>query len=375
MQRLVVRHPRVDPPAIWELCILPIMRYRRLTYVIVGTALLVTAAYCLLTPNRYSATATILPSGKPDQVAQLSQLAAGTLADVGLGSFIQAQENSSALYPRILSSRLIGERMLQRTFVFHDGDHAVRTTLQDLLAAPNTDIGLRQLSKMVEINLDRTTGFITLTATSKYPELSAGMANAYLDELNNYNINYRQSKARDNERFVTGRLREVKQELLDAEDSLRLLQQQNLNYLSAVDPTLRTELARLERDVKVKEAVFLSLSEKSELAKLEAVKDVPVIQILDRGDVPDIKSAPRRSIYLLGALFGSIFVSVILSLWLDYAERRRLKSRLTAAASTADFRLTRTESAILERAGRLFGVAPIASHPRKNVETVGVDDD
>jgi uncharacterized protein involved in exopolysaccharide biosynthesis len=357
VQRIVIRNGRSDTKSLfWAQVLLPVLRYRRLTYILVATTMTVTLIYCLLAPNQYTATATILPSGKPDQLAQLSQLAAGSLADVGIGSMIQSQESSSALYPRILSSRLIGEKILGRTFLFHDRDRTANITLGDYIGAPNSDIALLELAQMVRIGLDRSTGFITLAVTTPHAELSSAIARAYLEELNNYNVNYRQSKARDNERFVTERLQQVRAELQCAEDSLRLLQQQNLNYMSAVDPTLRTELARLERDVKVKETVFLTLSEKAELARLEAVKDVPVVQVLDRGDPPQVKSAPHRSVYLVGALVGSCFISLIVSLWLDFANRRRLRTQLANVVSSPDLSFSRTETAVMGHAARLLGM-------------------
>jgi uncharacterized protein involved in exopolysaccharide biosynthesis len=316
----------------------------------------------VIIPNQYTATATILPSGKPDQLAQLGQLAAGTLGDVGLGSVIQAQENSSALYPKILSSRLIGEKVLQRDYTFDKSGEVATMTLQDYIGSSNPDIALRKLAEMVSIGFDRTTGFITLSVTTTYPELSATVASAYLDELNNYNINYRQSKARDNERFIALRLHQVRQELQDAEDSLRSLQQQNLNYMSAVDPTLRADLSRLERDVKVKEAVFLTLSEKYELAKLEAVKDVPVVQVLDHGEAPTVKSTPHRSVYLLGAFLGSLFAAIIACLWLDFAGKRRFRAQLQDAVAASDLKMNRLETVLFKRAIRLVETTEQPGH-------------
>ncbi len=364
MQRLVVRNTQKRSDSTFRgSLVMPLIRHRRLIYAIVGTALLITSVYCVLVSNRYTAIATILPSGKPDQFAQLGQLAAGTLADVGLGSVMQASENSSALYPKILSSRLIGEKILQRSYTYTKDNEPTTTTLQQYVGSSNTDIALLRLAKMVRVGCDRTTGLITLSVTTPYPELSAAVAGAFLEELNDYNINYRQSKARDNERFVALRLQQVKQELQDAEDSLRSLQQQNLNYLSATDPTLRADLLRLERDVKVKEAVFLTLSEKYELAKLEAVKDVPVVQVLDRGEAPNLKSGPRRSIYLLGAFFGSLFVAAVSCLWIDLAGKRRYQAQLRNAVASPDLKLNRVEAALFRRVEKLVGAAESSAHP------------
>ena len=373
MQRLVMRQSKsktVSP--FWGLFVLPVLRRRRLIYYVVGVSLLLTLVYCMVTPNQYTSTSTILPSGKPDQLAQLGQLAAGTLADVGLGSVIQAQENSSALYPKILTSRLISENVLRRNYEVGSGDKAKSMTLLEYIGSRNLDVALRKLANRVNIGFDRTTGFITLSVTTEYPKLSAAVAHAYLDELNNYNVNYRQSKARDNERFVAARLDEVKRELQAAEDSLRMLQQQNLNYMSAIDPGLRADLNRLERDVKVKEAVFLSLSEKYELARLEAVKDVPVVQVLDRGSAPTVKTSPRRSIYLFGAFIGSLFAGVVLCLWFDVSAKRSLRSQLKNAVIDSGAPMNRVETAVLRHAGRL---ADLIERPsRAEIERTTIND-
>ena len=354
MQRFVAKKTVDDISSpFWRTVVFPVLRYRKMIYLIVATSVVVTVAYCLIIPNKYTSTATILPSGHPDQLTQLSQIATGSLGDLGIGSMIQAPENSSVLYPKVLSSRLISEKVLGTEFTYRSGTLTITETLDDYIGARNRDLALRELSSMVDISLDRSTGVVTLAVTTEHPELSADIVHAYLEELNVYNVSYRQSKARDNELFIASRLEQVKTELTNAEDSLRAFQEENLNYLISSDPTLRSDLSRLQREVSAKEALYLSLTEKYELAKLEAAKDIPVVQVLDRGSVPAIKTSPHRSVYVLGALIGSFFAAIMLALALDIAKKRQVRGNLESLIGSSEVRPNRLERGIGAKAGRL----------------------
>ncbi|MEW6411341.1 MAG: GNVR domain-containing protein [Candidatus Zixiibacteriota bacterium] len=357
MDRMTLKKISGEAPSpFWDSFVLPLLRYRQMTYTVVGVTVAVALLYCLIIPNQYTSTATILPTSANDQLSELKDLAAGSLGELGLGSMMQAQENSSALYPRVLTSRLISENVLRRSYEFTDGDEEISMTLEDYVDAGNIDRNITALSGLVGIDVDRRTGVISLSVTTEYPKLSAAVVHAYLDELEDYNINYRQSKARDNEQFVATRLDEVKTELKQAEETLSAFQYKNMNYMNASDPQLQQELARLQRDVTVKEGVFLALTKKHELAKVEAAKDVPIVQVLDRGSVPLVKSSPRRSLYMMGALFGSLFFSILLSLWLDLSAKRRFRASLERVITAPELKMNRLESKLVSRASRLADV-------------------
>ncbi len=354
MDRMTLKKTTGETPSpFWDSFVLPLLRYKRMTYTIVGVTVAVALLYCLVIPNQYTSTATILPSAGNDQFSELKDLAAGSLGELGLGSMMQAQENSSALYPKVLTSRLISENILRRDYEFSDGTEMKTMALEEYVDAGNIDRSVAALANLVRIDVDRRTGVISLSATTEHPELSAAVVHAYLDELENYNINYRQSKARDNEQFVAARLNEVKTELNQAEEALSAFQNKNLNYMSSSDPGLQEQLARLQRDVTVKEGVFLVLTKKHELAKVEAVKDIPIVQVLDRGSVPLVKTSPRRSLYMIGAFFGSLFFAILLSLWMDLSVKRRFRASLERIVTSPEIKMNRVESRLIRRATRL----------------------
>lgn len=337
--------------------VLPILKHKKMSYLIVASSMAVTLIYCLLVKNQYASTATMLPSGNNNISSELKDLAAGSLGELGLGSSNQASENSSALFPNILASRLLTEKILTRNYTFNHKSRSRSMTLEDYIDAPNRDLALRNLRKLVRIESERRTGVITLSVTTRYPELSAAVVHAYLEELDDYNVHHRQYKAAENEKFTFSRLREIKEELGRAEDSLATFLNYNRNYMNSSDAGLQMELSRLQRDVDLKSSLYLTVSQQYELARLEAAKDIPVVQVLDRGAVPTVKSGPQRSAYLLGSLLGSLLAALLASLWLELSIRRGLKHNLEQVISSPEVKMNKIESRI---ASRIAGISVAA---------------
>lgn len=65
-------------------------------------------------------------------------------------------------------------------------------------------------------------------------------------------------------------------------------------------PRLGVTYADLLRRVKVEEAVFKTLTQQYELARVEAARDIPSVKVLDPPEVPETKSFPPRRAIALG---------------------------------------------------------------------------
>jgi uncharacterized protein involved in exopolysaccharide biosynthesis len=70
-------------------------------------------------------------------------------------------------------------------------------------------------------------------------------------------------------------------------------------------PLLGVAYTDLYRQEKIEEAVFETLTQEYELAKVEEAKEIPVVKVLDPANVPERKSfPPRLLIMVLGTLLG-----------------------------------------------------------------------
>jgi capsule polysaccharide export protein KpsE/RkpR len=70
-------------------------------------------------------------------------------------------------------------------------------------------------------------------------------------------------------------------------------------------PLLGVSYADLYRRTKVEEAVFETLTQQYELAKVEEAKETPSVKVLDPPDIPEKKSSPHRLWIMLGGTFLS----------------------------------------------------------------------
>src|ERR687884_549677 len=103
--------------------------------------------------------------------------------------------------------------------------------------------GVRRLTGLTRVAVDRRTGVVTLSVALRDPVLAAAVANRMVQLLDEFNVKRRQTQSRLQREFVGGRLAQAERELRDAEQKeLRFLQ---TNRLYAASPLLRFEATRL----------------------------------------------------------------------------------------------------------------------------------
>jgi uncharacterized protein involved in exopolysaccharide biosynthesis len=126
-------------------------------------------------------------------------------------------------------------------------------------------------------------------------------------ELDDFQRNFRKTNASAQRKFLEGRLDEVKQDLNKSEDNLKDFQEKNRRVEQS--PQLMLEQGRLQRAIDLNSALFIELEKQYELAKLDEIRNTPVVQVLDPARTPAEKSSPKRAlIAILAALASLIFV-------------------------------------------------------------------
>src|SRR5207249_9904414 len=77
-------------------------------------------------------------------------------------------------------------------------------------------------------------------------------------------------------------------------------------------PLLGVTYADLYRRTRVEEAVFETLTKEYEMAKVQEVKEIPTVKVLDAANIPDKKSFPPR---LFIIFLGTTFVLALAATW------------------------------------------------------------
>jgi len=293
------------------------LMFRNIRFLIIFSLIVMAfiAVKMYMSPNYYISGASILPSGKVDKFSELKQLA-------GLGSS-ENDENSSELFPIILESNTIRDAVLAKSYLV-DANYNEKTSLKDYFGQDDPDILRNSLSGITTIYTDSRSGVIRIEVETKSPELSQMIVGEYINELENYNLNKRKSRAKENEKYLARQSELMKSELVQLEDSLEQYQMANRNWDMSSDPELLKNIGRFKRDVTVKSATYMFLQEQYSAAKLDVQKDIPIVRLLDQPSLPTMKSGPRRKLSILLSGVAAFLLSAMFIIARDAFRRKYL---------------------------------------------------
>jgi uncharacterized protein involved in exopolysaccharide biosynthesis len=129
------------------------------------------------------------------------------------------------------------------------------------------------------------------------------VAERVLDLVHRFNLETRQSQALAERRFIEARLAETERELVASEGRLQAFLERNRRYDNS--PDLRFEYERLQRQVGLRQQVYNSLSQSYEQAKIEEVRNTPVLTVVEppvRPVEPDSRGLLPKA--LIGLFLG-----------------------------------------------------------------------
>jgi capsule polysaccharide export protein KpsE/RkpR len=166
--------------------------------------LLLGTLLAFLLPQRFQASAQLMPpdtqsSSGMAMLAAFAGKAGGGMG--GLSSSLLGVSSSGALFARILGSRTVEDRLIDRF------------GLGKVYGCALQEDTRRKLSENTGISDDRLSGVITIAVTDHDPRRAAAIAQAYVEELNRLVVELSTSSAHRERVFLEERLHAVKQEL------------------------------------------------------------------------------------------------------------------------------------------------------------------
>ncbi len=334
---------------------------RRTIGMAVGAVTALTVVVALLLPPWYRAQAVLLPPSEEQSGFGIASLVRG-LAMPGVR--IPTEATPADVFIAILESRTVSQQVVERF------------ELQKRYRKKRLGDAILELHRHAKFKLSAA-GTLEISVEDHDPRRAAEMANTYVELLDRFNREVRMTKGRRTRMFLEQRLGETRQELSRTEQLLTAYQakhkavavsaemssaiesaaqlaaqrmalqvrlgvirsysrgsseeeQQVLEQLAQLDrqlqrlPSTGIEIARLLRDVKVQEQLYLLLTAQFEEARLAETRDVVTVEVLDKAVPPERKVRPKRAFLVLGALFLSLAVGVA---WAAFQEEPRRAGR------------------------------------------------
>lgn len=294
----------------------------------------------IMTPQQQQGTAAAA-------LAQLSALTGGAGAGAGIKS-------PAELYIGLLKSRTVADRMVDRFNIMKAPGVETREDAREIL------------ERITGITAGRD-GLITIGVISRVPQLSAAVANAYVEELSSLTSRLAVTEAQQRRQFLEKEVAKVKENLVRSEialgavsvgenvlkfnpmamgEGLATLKAQvmakevqlssmrgvftenspNFRQTQLELAALRAQVGKFEhasptgdnaeyisrfRDFKYNEALFEQLSKQYELAKIDESREGAVIQVVDVAIPPERKSNMSKALIAILATLAAGFVLLV----------------------------------------------------------------
>jgi uncharacterized protein involved in exopolysaccharide biosynthesis len=172
----------------------------------------------------------------------------------------------------------------------------------------------KMLAKKIKADYDEDSGVFTLSFTDIDPEFAQKVVNFSVDYMgamfDKLGLDQNKIKKENLEKNIDASYKEI----ID-------LQKQTQNLASSVAagktawsmPTITIETTKIEMELEAQKQVYTSLKTQYELLKVDMSSETPVFQILERPEIPDMKSQPSRGKLCIIVTFAAFFIAVFLA--------------------------------------------------------------
>lgn len=313
-----------------------IIAMRKTLYKAVGIGLVVGIIIAFSIPRQYTVSVTLAPEmGSDSKSSGLASMAASFLGAGGMGN--SADALNAALSSEIVSSTPFLLELFDTRIQTLDGelDTTLVTYLDEqrnswmgaVLAVPGMAIGaikglftekpdtvailnpfqltkeenkkVETLRKNILADIDKKTGITTLSVTLQDPKVTAMVADSVVAKLQQYIINYRIAKAKEDCAYLEQLYKERQQEYYNA-------QQRYAHYVDAnkslVLQSVRTEQERLQNDMNLAYQVYSQVAQQLQVARAKIQEEKPVFAVVEPATIP-LQASNSRKMVVIGIVF------------------------------------------------------------------------
>ena len=166
---------------------------------------------------------------------------------------------------------------------------------------------IETLKKMIAAAVDKKTSMTSISVTFQNPKVAAVVADSVVKKLQEYIIDYRTFKAKEDCIYLEKLFKERQQEYYAA-------QKKYADYLDSHDniilQSVRTEQERLQNDMSLAYQVYSQVASQLQVARAKVQEEKPVFAVVEPAVVPLEPSGTSRKVYVLAFIFLSVCIVI-----------------------------------------------------------------
>ena len=166
---------------------------------------------------------------------------------------------------------------------------------------------IEALKKKILASVDKKTSMTTVSVTLQNPKVAAVVADSVVRKLQEYIIDYRTPKAKEDCLYLERLFKERQQEYYDA-------QKKYADYMDSHDniilQSVRAEQERLQNDMSLAYQVYSQVANQLQVARAKVQEEKPVFAVVEPAVIPLYPSGTSRKIYVLAFIFLSVCIVI-----------------------------------------------------------------
>jgi len=174
------------------------------------------------------------------------------------------------------------------------------------------ETAIEKLDELIFVSEEQS-GLIIVSVLMEDPKLAADIVNYIASYVKTFISIEQKKEAKKKKDFTYNQMLSSKDDLSYSESKLTDFLKKYPMALG--NPDLQLEKGRLLREIEENQAVYITLRQQYEIAKIDVEEDKLFINILDEGDVAVKKSKPKRILILLSSIILGIMVGILLAIY------------------------------------------------------------
>ena len=176
------------------------------------------------------------------------------------------------------------------------------------------DRSIKGLRRMITANVDKKTGFTSISVTMQDPLVAAIVTDTLLTKLKEHIIAYRISKAEEDCKYYEKLYNESKENFYKAQKAYAQYLDANKNVILR---SVQIEGERLQNEMNLAYNVYSQMASQYQLGRAKVQEAKPMFAVVEPASVPILPSGTSRKIILLGIVFLALAGT---SAWILYGQ-------------------------------------------------------
>ena len=156
------------------------------------------------------------------------------------------------------------------------------------------------LRKVITADVDKKTAMTTITVTLQDPKVTAIVADSVVAKLQQYIVDYRIKKAKEDCDYLEQLYHERQQEYYDAQSKYAHYFDSNRNIAFQ---SVRAEQERLQNDMSLAYQVYSQVAQQLQVARAKIQEEKPVFAVVEPATIPLLPSGTSRKVIFIGIVF------------------------------------------------------------------------